>query len=69
MFSSVNSHEFILGSDPQETDIPQSKDMISSTRGNLAYGYVGLRTKGTPRVSKTICLVILNSLPLIQVVI
>ena len=32
------------------------------------YGYVGLQIKGTPRALETTGLVILNSLPLIQVV-
>ena len=59
---SVNSLEFIFGLDPQVTDLPQSKDITSM------YGKVGLRTRSTPRVSETIHLAILNSLPLIQVV-
>ena len=42
--------------------------MISSRGGNSVYGNVGLRTKGTLRASKIVSLVILNSLPLIQVV-
>ena len=34
---------------------------MSSTEGNLVYGYVDLRTKGTPKASETICLYIVNS--------
>ena len=59
--SSVNSKELILGSEPQETGRPQRRDIISSTAGNLVYGYVGLQTKGTPKASETVCLVTVNS--------
>ena len=59
--SSVNSQQLILGSVPQEIDLPQSRDMISSTGGKSVCGYVGLQTKGTPKASKTICLEMVNS--------
>ena len=59
--SSVNSQELILGSVPQETNLPQSRDMISSTGGKSVYGYVGLQTKGTPKASETVCLEMVNS--------
>ena len=42
--------------------------MTSSIGGDLVYGYVGLQTRGTQRALDTISLVILNSLPQIQVV-
>jgi len=63
--SLVNSQELILGSVPQETRRPQRSDIMSSTAGNSMYGYVGLRTKGTPKASKIVCLDIVNSWPLI----
>ena len=59
--SSVNSQELILGLVPQETDLSQSRDMISSTRGKSVYGYVGLRTTGTPKALEIVCLSIANS--------
>ena len=40
--------------------------MISSTGGKSVYGYMGLRTKVTPRALETVCLEILNSVLLIQ---
>ena len=55
-----------IGLDPQEIGLPQSKDSTSFIVGYLVYGKVGLRTRGTPRVSETTHLVILYSFPLIQ---
>ena len=63
--SSVNSQELILDSVPQEVGRPQRSDIMSSIAGKSVYGYVGLRTKGTPKASETICLKIVNSWPLI----
>ena len=64
--SSVNSQELIFGLVPQETGLPQRSDIISSTKGKLVYGCVGLWTKGTPKVSETVCLKMVNSWPQIQ---
>ena len=61
----MNLKELILGSEPQETGWPQRNDIMSSTAGNSVYGYVGLRTIGTPKASDTICLFMVNSWPLI----
>ena len=63
--SSVSSQELILGSIPQEIGRPQRSDIMSSTVGKTVYGYVGLRTIGTPKTSETVCLFLVNSWPLI----
>ena len=57
----MNSQELILGSIPQEIGQPQRSDIMSSTGRNSVYGYVDLRTKGTPKASNTVCLDIVNS--------
>ena len=61
----MNSQGLILESIPQKTGWPQRSDIMSSTTGNSVYGYMGLQTKGTPKASKTVCLEIVNSWPLI----
>ena len=57
----MNSQELILGSVPQVTGQPQRSDIMSSTIGKTVYGYVGLRTIGTPKTSETVCLFLVNS--------
>ena len=49
--SLVNSQELILGSVPQEIGQPQRSDIMLSIVRNSEYGYVSLRTKGTPKAS------------------
>ena len=57
----MKSQELMLGSEPQETGRPQRSDIMSLTVGNSMYGYVGLRTIGTPKASDTVCLFMVNS--------
>lgn len=57
----MTSQELILGSVPQEIGLPQRSDLMSSTKENSVYGYVGLQTKDTPKASETVCLFIVNS--------
>ena len=47
----MNSQELILSSKPQEIGQPQRSDIMLSIVRNSEYGYVGLRTKGTPKAS------------------
>ena len=63
--SSVSSQELILVLVPHEIGLPQRNDIMSLTAGKSVYGYVGLRTTGTPKASKTVCLLIVNSWPII----